>query len=361
MNICLIASEFLGYGIAGGFGFATRSLGRSLVQRGHLVTVVIPQPVGQMDPVQEIDGLCIRTFPRKRLLHTGALYREIQADMYHSQEPSLSTYLAMRAVPEARHVVTLRDPRDIRDWWIEFMLPSRTRHRLLLTAAFYENPWTRKAIRRADKVWVPAKFLVEKAQRHFRLSSPPEFIPTPVSMPQQTCIKNERPTICWVGRIARRKRPEHFLALAGQFPDIEFIMVGDAQERAYSDRLLRMGRCLKNLKILPFFDPFLSSDLSEIYADSWMLINTAAREGLPNTFIEAASHGCAIISPNNPDGFAGQFGMHCPAENYAKGIETLLHNDLWRTQGEKGRAYVEKTNESERATAIQIAAYEAVL
>lgn len=49
MHICLIASEFLGLGTAGGFGFATRSLGRNLACRGHQVTAVIPQPIGLIE------------------------------------------------------------------------------------------------------------------------------------------------------------------------------------------------------------------------------------------------------------------------------------------------------------------------
>ena len=105
MHICLIASEFLGFGTAGGFGFATRSLGRNLVSRGHRVTVVIPQPVDldldRNTTEMGVDGITVRCYPRDQILRMGWLYRELDADIYHSQEPSLSTYVAQRAMPRS--------------------------------------------------------------------------------------------------------------------------------------------------------------------------------------------------------------------------------------------------------------------
>jgi hypothetical protein len=62
-----------------------------------------------------------RLFPRRHALFAapalavkGALSRA-QADIYHSQDPSLGTLLAM---PRARHVVTLCDSADREDFAI---------------------------------------------------------------------------------------------------------------------------------------------------------------------------------------------------------------------------------------------------
>ena len=151
MHICLIASEILGLGIAGGFGFATRSLGRNLVARGVRVTVVMPVPRHMSTNGAVLDGITVRTYPRAQILRNDALFRDVGADIYHSQEPSISSYVAQRAVPQAIHVVTSRDPRDLHDWWIEFMHPSHTRLGLLRTAAFYENPLTHAAVRNAAR------------------------------------------------------------------------------------------------------------------------------------------------------------------------------------------------------------------
>jgi len=94
MRICLICSEFLGWGSAGGYGFATRSIGRALVRRGHEVFAVVPQPRGKTETALEIDGIQIRSHPRPNFAAARDLFRACDADIYHSQEPSLSTYLA---------------------------------------------------------------------------------------------------------------------------------------------------------------------------------------------------------------------------------------------------------------------------
>jgi len=361
MHICLIASEFFGLGTAGGFGFATRSLGRNLVARGHRVTAVIPQPLGVVDTDMTFDGIRVRTFLRSEILKADWLYHDADADIYHSQEPSLSSYVAQRAVPEAVHVMTTRDPRDLRDWWIEFKYPSHTRLGLLRTAAFYENPLTRKAVRRAEKVFVPAKCLAEKVMRKYRLPDLPDFMPTPVTMPSTPVIKAECPTICYVGRLDRRKRPDRFLALAPRFPQANFIVAGVAQDARYANELKARYGPEDNLRLLGFIDQFASKELSDVFSASWMMINTAAREGLPNVFIEAAAHGCAIISPHDPDGFASRFGWHCKDGNYEAAISVLLENDLWRSRGSAGATYVNQTNRADLATDRHLAAYVALL
>jgi len=89
-------------------------------------------------------------------------------------------------------------------------------------------------------------------------------------------------------------------------------------------------------------DQFDTTQLSQLYEKSWILVNTAAREGLPNAFIEAAAHRCAILSSVNPDEFATQFGYFAEKDDFAEGLRTLLENDRWRTLGEKGHAYVDE-------------------
>jgi glycosyltransferase involved in cell wall biosynthesis len=361
VHICLIASELLGFGTAGGFGFATRSLGRNLVERGHRVTVVIPQPVGMSDAELVLDGITVRTFARAQILRSDTLFKAVNADIYHSQEPSLSSHIAQRAVPQAIHVVTCRDPRNFRDWCIEFWYPSHTRLGLLRTAAFYENPLTRSAVRNAAGVFVPAKSLVQKVQQKYQLEAAPQFMPTPITLPAQPVVKADRPTLCYVGRLDRRKRPDQFLALAADFPQAEFLVAGTAQDPRYGDELAARFGHVPNIRMLGFIDQFSSDALSTVFADAWIMVNTAAREGLPNVFIEAAAHGCAIVSPHDPDGFASQFGWHSPNQDYHAAITNLLKDDLWRERGQAGAAYAANTNSSELATNQHLAAYAALL
>jgi len=264
-------------------------------------------------------------------------------------------------VPQAGHVVTARDPRDAGDWWIEFKYPSRTRLGVLRTAAFYENPLTHAAVRRASRVLVPGKCLTKKVQRKYRLAATPEFMPTPITMPEKPLPKADKPTICYVGRLDRRKRPDKFFNLAAQFPEADFVVAGGSQDARYESELLERFGDTDNIRRLGFVDQFTSNTLSALFSEAWILVNTAAREGLPNVFIEAAAHGCAIVSPHDPDGFASRFGWHCRDEDFAQGVDNLLRNDRWRARGEAGAAYVRATNDADRATALHLQLYESVL
>ncbi len=73
-----------------------------------------------------------------------------------------------------------------------------------------------------------------------------------------------------------------------------------------------------------------------------VLVNTAAREGLPNSFIEAAAHKTAILSSVNPDDFAFQFGYHVQDDDFAKGLKLLLKDNFWQQQAEKGYQYIQE-------------------
>ena len=159
MKVCLICSEFFGWGKAGGFGFATRSIGRGLYDLGVEVSAVIPRPRGKHDSELEIDHIKIFSYPRYDFKRALNLFQLCDADIYHSQEPSLGSWLAQVAMSERAHVVTSRDPRLLKDWWIEFLYPTLSKFQVLKTCIHYENPLTYRAVRNADAVCCPARFL----------------------------------------------------------------------------------------------------------------------------------------------------------------------------------------------------------
>jgi len=75
-------------------------------------------------------------------------------------------------------------------------------------------------------------------------------------------------------------------------------------------------RNLPNLEMLGFIDQFAAMSLSQLFGRSWIMVKHRAREGLPNAFIEACAHGCAILSAVDPDGFASQFGYQVQDDNF---------------------------------------------
>jgi glycosyltransferase involved in cell wall biosynthesis len=358
VKICLIATELMGWGAAGGFGFATRSLARELLERGIETTVVLPQPRAETGSPAAVGGIPVRTYPRLAPARAIELFRGCDADIYHSQEPSFGTWLAQRAMPDRVHLVTSRDPRLLEDWWVELRLPTLSRLQVLQTALHYENPLTRTAVRRAANVYVPARCLASRVQRKYGLSSLPGFLPTPVRMPRRVA-KARQPTVCIVGRLDRRKRPERALALAARFPEVRFIVAGAAQDPSFGQSLQERYRRVGNVEFRGFVDQFAGDRLSDIFSESWVLLNTSAREGLPNTFIEACAHGCAILSAVDPDGFASGFGHHAADGDFAGGLRSLIVNDRWRDAGARGAAYVAATNAAPAATARHLAEYAA--
>jgi len=344
MKICFVVNEFFGWGKYGGFGSATRMIATGLAARGVEVDVVTPIRHGQA-PIERADGLTIRGFRSWSARGQINAYRASNADIYHSQDPSIGTLLCQRAMSERLHAVTCQDPRTWRDWMIELScyLDER-RYKSLLTWPYEDNPLVWHAVRKADAVFSEAKHIVPKGQKKYRLAIAPTFLPNPVPLPDGSLVKAERPTVCFIGRFDKRKRPELFFELAKRHPDVDFIAVGAANS-SRMDRLLRERYGdIANLELTGFLDRFSSPRFAEILSRSWILVNTAAREGLPVTFLEAASYRCAIVSQANPDDFASRFGHHAAAGDFDAGLRRLLEGDRWRARGEDAYAYVRATH-----------------
>jgi len=69
---------------------------------------------------------------------------------------------------------------------------------------------------------------------------------------------------------------------------------------------------LPNLEMTGFIDRFSSPLHSQVLGKSWVMLNTATREALPNAFLEAAARRCAILSTVDSDGFSSQFRYPLP-------------------------------------------------
>jgi glycosyltransferase involved in cell wall biosynthesis len=338
--VCLIAVEIFAWGKYGGFGRATRIIGRELVNRGITVSAVVPRRADQ-PPIANLDGMAVHGLTLTDLLGGGHAYQRIGADIFHSQEPSFGTYLAARAQPMARHVVTFRDPRDATDWKTERDLPSLSVLQVLANRLYEDNGLVQRAVRRADRCYVAARMLAAKARAKYALGCEPEFLPTPVLVPERV-EKDPEPTICFVARWDRRKRPELFFELARAFPHVRFLAAGRSRDPDYERALRDRYGKLANVELLGFIDQFRGGELSRLLGRSWVLVNTAAREGLPNAFIEAAAHGCAILSAVDPDAFASRFGHHAADDDFVRGLTILLEGDRWRQLGEAGRDHVRR-------------------
>lgn len=356
MKVCLISVEIFAWGKFGGFGRATRIIGRELVKRGISVTAVVPRRENQKS-VEFLDGMKVLSFKPADILGVAKLYKEADADIYHSQEPSLGTYLAKTAMPDRKHVVTFRDPRDPRDWRVELRMPSLSGPQVIKNWLYEDNFLVQKAVRKADGLYAAAEFLIPKARQKYKLDKDPIFLPSPVEI-KPTIQKAAQPTVCFVSRWDKRKRPEIFFELVKEFPQVRFIAAGKSRNKKWDQYLWEKYSGTANLEMLGFVDQFESNKVFDVLESSWVLVNTAAREGLPNVFIEAAAHQCAILSAVDPDGFTSNYGYFAQDGDFARGLSQLLADDLWKKQAEKGHAYVRETFSIDRAIDRHIAIYQ---
>jgi glycosyltransferase involved in cell wall biosynthesis len=340
VRVCLICVEFFGWGKYGGFGRTTRYIGRQLAARGFAVSVVVPRRAGQA-PVERIDGLEVHSYPVTAPWRAIGIFRRCDADIYHSQEASFASFLAQLAMPYRRHVITFRDHKVARDWLVELRYPSRSRLRTAAAWLWERNPLVTRAIRRSDLLLCCSPHLPEYLTRLYGLRHPLEVVGTPVHVPAARSRKSAQPTALFVGRWDRRKRPELFFDMARRFPAARFVAVGRSQDPTFEAALRDRYGGVENLELVGFIDQFRDGRLEALYAEAWVLVNTAKREGLPTTFIEALAHGCSLLSHVNPLGLAERFGYHAAADDFDSGLQALLRDGNWLERGEAGRRWVE--------------------
>jgi glycosyltransferase involved in cell wall biosynthesis len=90
-------------------------------------------------------------------------------------------------------------------------------------------------------------------------------------------------------------------------------------------------------------------------------VNTAAREGMPTSMLEAMASQCAILSHVNPDNIASRFGYHAESGDFERGLSMLLQNDTWRALGQAGYQYVRDHHELHTVIDKHVAVYQSLL
>lgn len=364
MKVCFVVSQIFAYGKYGGFGCLTRTIGRELAKRGIEVCAVVPRR-GDQKPLEVLDGITVYGYNPSLFLLARKPYKMCDADIYHSEEPSIATYLAMKAMPDRKHIITCQDPRDKHDWGVFYKYWTPSKKLTFPLSYLYENNYlTNQSVKMADAVFCQAKFITPKARALYKLDYDPGFLPNPVVVPTREPKKSKDPTVCFIGRLDTIKRPQIFCDLAKGFPKVKFILLGKSQDVEYDKYLREKYAKVSNLEMTGFIDQFSSNDnFTQILEQSWVVINTSIRECLPVSYLEAVAYKCAILSgtEKDPDDFAKRFGCYVKNDNYALGLEFLLEGDRWKQRGEKGYEYVKKTHELNGVIDRHIAVYKDLL
>ncbi len=369
MRICFVSPEVFTWGVHGGFGYVTRTLARELALRGVEVSVVTPRRLGQGE-MERLDGFTVYGFPphggephiiravRSRF-DSQTYYQRADADVYHSQEVSYNTVTAQRAVPDRRHVITFQDPYDVGEWKrIATVEPSYA-----MTPAFRTRLWLERRIlayacKKADALYTQAHFLGLRAVKFYGLVEEPPILPNPVYMPRGRIIKSGRPKVCFLARWDPQKRVELFLKLARQFPNVNFVAMGQGHDAERDAAIRRAYAGVKNLQLTGFIS---EEEKSRILSESWALVNTSVREALPVSFLEALAHKTPVISGEDPDGITSRYGFCVVANDYASGVRWLLGSDEWCARGREGRRFVEAKYKADKVVDAHIEAYRRVL
>ena len=343
MKVCLIGNQIAAWGKIGGFGTNSRRLGRGLVAAGIEVHVVVPRRAGQ-SKLGTLDGMVIHGQSIMEVFFGKQLFREIDADIYHMQEPTICGYWAQIAMPDRVHLVTSMDPREPVDWWVEFKNATWSRRLKYPIQKYYENGRAiHLAVRKADGVYVEADFLKKKTQSLYGLAKTPGLLPKPVEIPDGPFQKSERPLCAFLGRFDPRKRPELFFELVKRMPDVDFIAIGKAHDASYQKHLECRYFDQPNLTITGFVDPFKDDKLSRILSRTWILVHPAAREGLPTAFQEASVHEAAILAYVDPGGYVSRFGRVLQDEGHLDTLESSLREMIdtgdWKAKAKAGRKY----------------------
>ncbi len=343
MRVCFVANQVAAWGKIGGFGVNLRRLGGALANVGVDVHVVVPRRKGQR-AVEQLDGMTVHGISWAAIFGGSSVYRQINADIYHLQEPTFAGFWTRRAMPNRIHLVTSMDPRDSDDWYTEFRHATWQRRLKAPAQWFYEDgALVRKTVRAADGVYVEAECLREKAQRHYRLPALPEVLPKPVPIPVGPFIKAQKPLCAFVARLDPRKRPEMFIEIARLVPEYDFIIVGRAHDASYQRHLESLFRGISNLEVTGFLDPFDNQRMFDILSRAWVLVHPAQREGLATAFQEASVHETAILAQVDPGGYVTQFGRVLPpnatAVEWAAALREFVESGDWKARGEAGRVY----------------------
>ena len=360
MRVCFITDQIFKWGLKGGFGKLTWDIGKNLAKKGIEVFIVCPQNEGQRT-IEYVEDMIIMGSPiSSRIpfsnIFSKKFYKLCDADIYHSEQPYINSYIAMRAMHDKKHIMTFQDPRNENDW--ELLIKAFPEYKKTYKKNSVQDTIRKyvlyKAIHSADALFCQAKYIIPKVQKIYALEREPVFLPNPVEIPNRNFKKDEEPTVCFLGRLDEIKRPEIFCELSKRFPEVKFIVMGGSNNPEYFRTITKKYSTISNLI---FKGWTYDEEKCKILEQSWISVNTSIYECLPVSFLEASAHKCAILSSVNPDNFASDFGYHVMNDDYEQGLGFLLEDERWKERGEKGYEYVKQVHELNKAIEQHIQIY----
>lgn len=217
-------------------------------------------------------------------------------------------------------------------------------HRLPILTTRRERWLYRRGLRLAGALIVQTTAQQRMLNTGFGLDA--DVIPMPCPGPSDEEYSPPEPSaarsrVLWVGRICEHKRPDRLLEVARACPDLQFDMIGPAEERdAYAQHWVAQAVAVKNVHVRGGVP---RAQMTDLYQKAACLCCTSDLEGFPNTFLEAWSHGIPVISTFDPDGVIAAHKLGIAADEMdgvIRGLRSMLSCDnTWRESSRNARAY----------------------
>ena len=330
-TICIVAHNAYGAlignggGHIGGVEHQTSMFAKWLVSQGYRVTL-LTWDEGQGASAQ-VDGVRVVSICRQnqglmgiRFVHprwTGLCRALSTADAevyYHNGAEAVSGQIGMWCRRNGRRFVFSAAA----DADVDPSMPALTRRR---------DRWLfKRGLRAANAIIVQTKKQQALLRDGHGLDS--VVLPMPcqgfVAHPEERRAAAGRQRALWVGRVVPVKRLEWLLDVAASRPGIAFDVVGPAEHDEYAKPLLARATSLRNVIV---HGRQSRAAMPSFYQRASCLISTSLREGFPNTFLEAWSHGLPVLSTVEIDGLLQEGGLgrvaHTP-EKLALALDALL-------------------------------------
>jgi glycosyltransferase involved in cell wall biosynthesis len=319
-------------GHIGGVERQTNLMAKWLAARGHKVSVLVWDE-GQGREV-EFDGVRVISICRQDAGLPGLRFfaprwsglisamKRADADIYyHNCAEYVTGQVALWAARHGRRFIysVASDPGCHSD------LPTLKTIR--------ERVLYRTGLRKADAVIAQSQIQKGLLKTNFHIDAsvlpmPCETLPEAEGEPDES----DRPRILWIGRLAPVKQAELAIALAKECPTYDFDIVGpDGTDEGYVQGLRDQSAGLENVH---WIGPVDFTRVRAFYERSTTLLCTSAFEGFPNTFLEAWSCGCPVVSTVDPDNVIADNNLGRfvgPDSDLATQLRQLVENDEQRS------------------------------
>jgi glycosyltransferase involved in cell wall biosynthesis len=195
-------------------------------------------------------------------------------------------------------------------------------------------------LRYADAIIAQHSSQVETCQNSYGRT--PVEIPNCYEPPPLATARKDG-VVLWAATIKSVKRPERFLALARNLPEIRFRMIGGPGPGDEAPMFERIQRAAVELPNVDFVGPVPFAEAERHFNQARLFVNTSESEGFPNTFLQSWARGIPTVSffdcqareKGEPIGFV------CVDTNAMTARVAQLAKDdtLWAEAGNRARRY----------------------